>query len=80
MKNIKKLLLRTLTTILFFSINVAYISADGGTNPYSPYKPHNPVDTSLGGLEDIVLIGVVLYTVGLGLLAYSHIFKKKFLK
>lgn len=80
MKKFKNLLLGTLTTIILFIVNIVPVFADGGVDPYSPYKPHNPIDTGIGNLEDIVLIGAVLYTAGVALLAYSKIIKKKFLK
>jgi len=80
LKNMKKAINKILTVITLSVFNTGLVFADGGINLYSPYKPHNPIDTGLGNIEDIVLIGVVLYTIGVALLAYSKTFKKRFLK
>ena len=80
MKNVKKLLLRTLTTISFFAVNTASVFASGGLDPYNPYQPHKPIDTGLGDIEGIAIIGAILYTAGVGFIAYSQFMKKKFNK
>ena len=53
------------------------VFADGGTSPYSPYGGHNPVDTALGGSEDLLIIaGIALYIIGLVLIVYGKKLKQ----
>jgi hypothetical protein len=76
MNKIKNILLGSLTSLFVLSVNATMVFADG-TNPY---KPHTPVDTGLGDLDTIVLVGIILYAAGVLFIAYSQIMKKKLAK
>ncbi len=76
MKKIKNILLSTLTSLTILSLNAVSVFADGT----DPYKPHKPIDTGFADLETLVLIGVVLYAIGVSFIAYSQLMKKKFVK
>jgi hypothetical protein len=80
MKKIKNILLGSLTSLLVLSVNAASVFADGNGTYNNPYKPHKPIDTGLGDLDTIVLVGIILYAVGVLFIAYSQIMKKKLAK
>lgn len=75
--NMRKLytkLMAFVVTVASFVVAVTPIYADGGYtpySPYSPYSPHVPVDTSLGGTEILIVAGVVVYVLGVALIANS---------
>lgn len=69
---------KLVTTIMTFAyVLPTAIFADGQpTTPYSPYG-HNPVDTAIGGVENIVIItAVVTYVLGLILIVYARKLKE----
>jgi len=57
-------------------MNAVSVFADGG----DPYIPHKPVPTGVADLDTIVLVGIVLYAVGVSFIAYSQLMKKNLLK
>lgn len=76
MKKIQTILLSTFTSLTILSVNALAVFADGG----DPYVPHKPIDTGFADLETIVLVGIVLYAVGVSFIAFSQLMKKKFVK
>lgn len=69
-----KKLITTLTVALVPFLNASTAFADSGI--YTPYNPHKPIDT---GLETagIYAIALVVFTLGIALLATVKTLKKK---
>ncbi len=72
MKKFYAKLIEMIVTASAFFFAVTPIYADGQpTTPYSPYSPHVPVDTSIGGTEILIVAGVIVYVLGIALIANS---------
>jgi hypothetical protein len=74
---LKKILRQLVFTVAVFALSADAVLAKAGT-PYSPYKGHEPTDTALGGLQDAVIIGGILfYILGLAYITLASKFKQK---
>jgi hypothetical protein len=75
MKNIYK---SSLLVVTIFALNVENVLAD--SNQYTPYKPHEPIDTGLENSSIFYITALVLFVLGLATLSTAKTLKGKLSK
>lgn len=74
----RKLTTVLLTVLTILPLTVTKVFADGNIyEPYSPYNPHKPVPTGLEDTAVFYFAALVLFVIGMSLLATVKIFKGK---
>jgi xanthine/uracil permease len=73
MKNIIK---SGLLVATIFALNVEKVLADSN-GVYTPYEPHEPIDTGLENSSLFYIIASVLFVLGLATLSTAKILKEK---
>lgn len=75
MKKINRLSLLSFLSLVILRAFNAPALADGGYNPYG--NPHIPEDTGIADAKIFIIIAIIVYTLGLVLIATSKFIKKK---